>query len=253
MAPFAVWILTIYEGLNSPDHKVFSSQATHCLIIHLPLFFLCFYHLSPTLTKSRSTMFFQSVLKALLAVSLAASGVHATDNNLEDTERFRLTYGHCYKLTSKNGEVLGHQPDDSSSLQFAQDDEAIFKLCENIGECTVPNSRHQDLRNHARFWLFDTKTNSPFTKNGGFIGANPAPSGGRSGIYPTSSEIPFYVNFWGENQCRSTRLGKCAVKLHVDNQRANKELVIDSSKALLIASDVAGNATVTFNEVDCPN
>lgn len=197
-------------------------------------------------------MFFQNVLKALLAGSMAVSGVYATDNDFQEkTVNSGLAYGRCYKITNQNGEVLGHQSGAWHFLQFAQNDQAIFKLCQNLGECTIPNSSYQNLQDHARFWLFDTKGNS-FSKDGSFVAANSPPFGGNRRTYPAGGNYKYYVNFWGENQCGSNWLGTCPVKLHVDNLRDDKGLTVTSIKELHV-SGAGDTVTVNFAEVSCPN
>ena len=198
-------------------------------------------------------MFLQNVLKALLTTSLAVSGVYATDNDLQEeaASSRQLYYGNCYKLSKKDGEVLGHLPGAWNFLKFAQDDEAIFKVCQNLGECTIPNSSYQDLRDGARFWLFDTKGNS-FSKDGSFVAANSPTFGIDRRTYPAGDGYKYYVNFWGENECGSKRLGTCPVKLHVDNLRDHKGLTVETSKELHV-SDAGDTVTVTFDQVDCPN
>ena len=34
------------------------------------------------------------------------------------------------------------------------------KVCQNLGERTIPKSKKQGLKDHARFWLYDTKITS---------------------------------------------------------------------------------------------
>lgn len=69
--------------------------------------------------------------------------------------------------------------------------------------------------------------------------------------YPAIRTWRNYVDFWGENECKSTRLRECPVKPHVDNLRDHKGLTVSSTKGLLV-SGAEDTVTVTVDEVDCP-
>ncbi|KAM4063782.1 hypothetical protein HRG_006894 [Hirsutella rhossiliensis] len=165
-----------------------------------------------------------------------------------------LRYGHCYTINTTDGQVLGHQPSDWNYLRFGTDTKpAHFKVCQSIGQCTAPNTDYQILPNRSRFWLFDVEGNA-YSPNGDFVAANSPPFGANRNLYPAGGAYRYYVNFWGDNDCSNADfrfLGKCSVKLRVDNLRDDQGLTM-TDRYLTSAVSKDQYVTVTFHEAECP-
>ena len=149
-------------------------------------------------------------------------------------------------------DIIQHDGSEWNNLYFKGKDDAIFKVCQNLGECTIPEKKKRGLGNRARFWLFDIKGNK-YAKNGAYIAGNAAPFLTSGGLYPAASQHRYYVNFWGENDCDSKELGKCAVKLNTDNLRDNQGLYVtaDPEKKFRLSNNKDDTVKVTFKEVSC--
>lgn len=198
-------------------------------------------------TGSQSTIYFPSILKALLAASLAVSGVAATDNDIqeENAESSTVSYGKCYKLSHPTHGVLGHQNVRESYLSFTgKKDDAVFKVTYGIGQYENLNNKKQGLKDNARFWLRDmnhgvfvTPNSYPFPNNGLFL--------------PEYGNSKYFVNFWAVNDCDSKQLGKCTVKLNAENMRTNQGISLDRSQRLVLGTPES-TIPINFNEVACP-
>ncbi|KAM4054802.1 hypothetical protein HRG_005624 [Hirsutella rhossiliensis] len=165
-----------------------------------------------------------------------------------------LRYGHCYSIQTTSGQVLGHQPSAWNYLRFGTGTKtAHFKVCQNVGHCTAPNTHHQTLPNRSRFWLFDVGGNR-YSPNGHLVAANSPPFGSNRNTYPAGGAYRYYINFWGDNDCADsdTRLlGRCPIKLRVDNLRDDQGLTI-VDRYLRTAPSKDKYITVTFHEARCP-
>ncbi|KAL4888283.1 hypothetical protein BDV59DRAFT_206267 [Aspergillus ambiguus] len=159
-------------------------------------------------------------------------------------------YGGCYTITNQAGEKLGHMKNSPwAYLEFGER-ATTFRICDNLGDCTIEHKEDQQLRDRARFWLFDTEGND-YEKDGSFIAANSAPFGSNLAMYPAAGAYKYYVNFWAENINKDPNLGPSPVKLHIDNLRDQKGTKTQTNKQFTV-SQTDDTVIVTFDEVKCP-